>query len=723
MPDVDTSRILRAYLFAEAKHKGQTRESGVPYIEHPLAVAHILADLQMGPNTLVAGLLHDTLEDTKTTREELEREFGEEVAKLVEGVSKLKWPRQVFDPHQAAAQRREEVRKVAENLRKMLLAVAKDLRVMVIKLADRLHNMQTLDAVAPEKQRRVATETLQIYAPLAHRLGIWQIKSKLDDLAFKYLHPQEYEELSLRVVQTQERQQEINGLVAMLKDRILQHGIQAEVKGRPKHLWSIYQKMLKHELDLDQIYDLLAMRVITESENDCYQVLGIVHDLWMPVPALFYDYIAKPKPNGYRSLHTKVIGPNGQPLEIQIRTREMHHIAEFGVASHWRYKEGDERPVDVPRIERFQQQLQDLTNLRNNAEFLNEVMGDIASDQVFVFTPRGDVIDLPVGSTPIDFAYRIHTDLGNHCYGARVNGRLVPISHPLTSGDIVQVLTRPSAQPSRDWLAFAKSSGARSKIRAFLRRTRREEYAARGRELLEKESERNGMNRVFLNEHLPTVVAMVPQTSIDELYAAIGEGLVSVHSVIQKLRALQPDAPTGKEPFDTVAPLPEMRSIQVVGGTDVLTKRANCCEPLPGDDLLGYVSRGRGMIIHRSVCGNIRNYQQTEPERVQTIQWQPAQATSYPVTIRIEMTDRLGLLADISTFLGDARINIESALIRTLPDRTALIEMRVQVQHAQQLNAVFQRILSLGDVLAVYRREPKCKPPPKPPRNPKEPIK
>jgi guanosine-3',5'-bis(diphosphate) 3'-pyrophosphohydrolase len=710
MPEVDTSLILDAYFFAEKKHHGQKRRSGEPYITHPLAVAHLLADLQMGPKTLIAGLLHDTLEDTSTTREEIAQRFGETVAMLVEGVSKLKWPDEVFENSSEVAKQRAEVSKIAENLRKMLVAVAEDLRVMVIKLADRLHNMQTLDSMSESKRTRIATETLQIYSPLAHRLGIWQVKSQLDDLAFKYLHPKEYEELSAQVARTKERQEEVYQLVATLKERIMQQGIHAEVFGRPKHLWSIYQKMLTQEIDLDQIYDLIAMRVITDTENECYQVLGIVHDLWRPIPALFYDYIAMPKPNGYRSLHTKVIVPSGRPLEVQIRTWDMHQTAEYGVAAHWRYKEGDEKPTEnTPRMKQLQEQLSDLASLRGSTEFLNEVMRDIAADQVFVFTPKGDVIDLPMGSTPVDFAYRIHTELGHRCVRAKVNGKVVQLTHVLHNGDIVEVETKSQSRPSRDWLGFVRSSGARSKIRAYFRKMRHDEFVTRGRDMVEKEAERSGFTRTMLNERLPDIAKMMSLNTADDLLAFVGEGLASVQGVIQKLKGLQ-SVPVSEKPVETIVThAPAAQPVRIAGLDDVLHRRARCCDPVPGDDVVGYISRGRGIVIHRAVCGNIKNYLDEEPDRVVPVDWSIDSHGAYTVPIRLETVDRVGLLGDITTMMGDSKVNIVDVRVKGLPDRTVLIEMRVQVQNAQQLQVIFQKIRTLNDVIDVYRVEPKQK--------------
>jgi guanosine-3',5'-bis(diphosphate) 3'-pyrophosphohydrolase len=542
-PDADISRIVEAYLFAEERHHGQKRKSGEPYITHPLAVAHILADLQMGVNTVIAGLLHDVLEDTATTPEELEQRFGATVRQLVEGVSKLHHSERKLEIFNEASRRRMSIAKTADNLRKLLVAVAEDLRVMVIKLADRLHNMQTLDALPREKQVQIATETMQVYAPLAHRLGIYQIKSQLDDLAFKYLYPQQYRDISQKVAQTRtERQQEVLQLVHLLKERLWERGIRADVMGRPKHLWSIFRKMQQQQLDFSQIYDLIALRVLTDTVEECYMALGIVHELWKPIPSMFYDYIAAPKPNGYQSLHTKVIGPNERTLEVQIRTWQMHQVAEYGVAAHWRYKEGaDQKPIQLPSL---QQQLRDLADFKSNLEFLTSVFRDMATDEVFVFTPKGDLIDLPEGSTPIDFAYRIHTEIGHRCTGARVNGRIVPLDYKLRTGDVVEILTRQTPQPSYDWLRIVRTSSARSKIRAYFREARRAEFIAHGRDILERELARLRIPLATYRDALPEILKALNFRAEDDLYASIGEGLTSVQAVVQRLRSLPHPAPT-----------------------------------------------------------------------------------------------------------------------------------------------------------------------------------
>jgi GTP pyrophosphokinase len=701
-PDADTSRLVEAYLFAEERHHGQRRKSGEPYITHPLAVAHILADLQMGINTVIAGLLHDVLEDTSTTPEELEQRFGTTVRQLVEGVTKLHHSERQMEIFNEASRRRLSIAKSADNLRKLLVAVAEDLRVMVIKLADRLHNMQTLDSLPREKQIQIAADTMQVYAPLAHRLGIYQIKSQLDDLAFKYLYPQEYRELSQKVAQTRaERQQEVLQLVHILKERLWERGIRADVMGRPKHLWSIFRKMQQQHLDFSQIYDLIALRVLTDTVEECYLALGIVHELWKPIPSLFHDYIAAPKPNGYQSLHTKVIGPNERTLEVQIRTWQMHQVAEYGVAAHWRYKEGeDSKPLQLPSL---QQQLRDLTDFKSNLEFLTSVFRDMATDEVLVFTPKGDLIDLPEGSTPLDFAYRIHTEIGHRYAGARVNGRLVPLDYKLRTGDVVEILTRQTPQPSYDWLRIVRTSSARSKIRAYFREVRRAEFIAHGRSVLERELERLRIPLATYRETLPEILKALNFRTEDDLHASIGEGLTSVQAVVQRVRNLAPPtpAPTQEPPPATTGR--EIRAMQIEDADGYMTRRATCCYPLPGDELRGYISRGRGIIVHRAACPNLRALEEKEPERIMHIEWTPHKDHIYPVVLRFETLDRPGVLGDITTILGTAGVNIADVRVKRTPNLTAQIDIEVQVHSAPELRALTQKLASLEDVLAASR--------------------
>lgn len=708
LPQADTSKIVEAYLFAEERHHGQYRKSGEPYITHPLAVAHILADLHMGLNTVVAGLLHDVLEDTPTTPDELEQRFGSTVRKLVEGVTKLRQTVNKAELKNEASLSRFEISKTAENLRKLFLAVSEDLRVMVIKLADRLHNMQTLDTMPPEAQLRIAAETLQVYAPIAHRLGIWQIKSQLDDLAFKYLYPQEYREIRQKVERTRtERQAEVRQLIATLKERLWERGVRAEVTGRPKHLWSIYSKMKLQKIDFSQIYDLIALRIIVNTKEECYLALGVVHDLWRPIPALFYDYIAVPKPNGYQSIHTKVIGPEERTLEIQIRTWEMHQVAEYGIAAHWRYKEGenlraDQRPMAMPDL---QDQLRDLTDLRSNLEFLSSLFRDLTSDQVFVYTPKGDLIDLPEGSTPLDFAFRIHTEVGLRYAGAKVNGRIVSIDYQLRTGDRVEIITRPNPQPSYDWLSIVRTSSARSKIRSYLRALRRAEFAQIGRDQLERECSRLRISPNTLKEHLPEILKAMNFRSEEDLFASIGEGLTSVQAVTQRLRNLV-HLPDVSSPPPT--PTREIRTMHIEDADGYLTRRATCCYPLPGDELRGYITRGKGIAVHRASCAFLRAHEEQEPQRVMPIEWTPSgNGQTYPVSIVVEAMDKPGVLADITTILGSSNINISNVRVTQHPTKhTATINLVIGVRSAQELRVIFQKLHGIEEVLSLSRYQP-----------------
>ena len=631
----DAELLRRAYNYAAARHEGQSRRSGEPYITHPVAVTTILTELEMDDATLAAGLLHDVVEDCGVSRDQLAAEFGEEIADLVDGVTKLKLadfearsesePGARVDALPAAEpsgadaaealarkKRHGETTKSAANLRKILLAMAKDLRVMVIKLADRLHNMRTLGAMPEHRQKRVAQETLQIFAPLAHRLGIWQIKWQLEDLAFKYLNPDAYNELKQKLDKTRsQREKDIQAATETLKERLAAEGITAEFQGRPKHLYSIYNKMQKQTLDLGEIYDLIALRVIVPTVADCYHSLGIVHQVWMPLPGRFDDYIAKTKSNGYQSLHTKVIGPNGEPLEIQIRTTEMHRTADFGIAAHWQYKEGggSSKSKSASADKRFDNKLtllrQQLFDWQYDAkepgEFLRSVVGDLFTDQVFVFTPKGDVLDFPLGATPVDAAYRIHSALGQHCAGAKVNGKIVPLTYHFKNGDIVEILTRPNANPSLDWLASAKTSHARTKIKAYFRKLRYASNVARGRELIQKELERLHLDikALMSPDVLNKIGEQMNHPGQDDLLAAVGYGDAAIGSVVTRLRALVQETPhEDSRTFDrrTVNTHSVNTSKLQVGGDleDVAIVRAKCCQPVPGDEVAGYMTRGKG---------------------------------------------------------------------------------------------------------------------------------
>ncbi len=717
LPQADTSLVVRAYWVAEHLHKGQTRASGEPYITHPLAVAGILAELEMDVPTIAAGLMHDVVEDSRDdngdpqiTIDDIGQGFGGEIALLVDGVTKLSTHLDVerdfgdTTNHERRKRKRDEAMASA-NLRHILLAMSRDLRVMVIKLADRLHNMRTLDALPRERQIKIAAETQRILAPLAHRLGIWQIKWQLEDLAFKYLEPQKYEELAARVQRTRkEREEDINEAIRLLKERLEKAKLRAEVHGRPKHLYSIYQKMLREEIDIEQIYDLLAIRVIVDTIRDCYLALGIVHELWLPIPGRFDDYIAKPKPNMYQSLHTKVYGPHGQPLEVQIRTWEMHRTADFGVAAHWQYKEGT-TPEDryEQRMRLLRQQLFEWqADGKDSSEFLRSVINDLFNDQVFVFTPKGDVIDLVAGSTPVDFAYRVHTDIGNTCVGAKVNGRIVPLNYRFKNGDIVEIITRPNAHPSRDWLNFVKTSHARSKIKQYFRKQAHAESVARGREQLEREAERLGLDvrEVLKAEALEEVTRKLNLPNTEELYAAVGDGRYSAHSVLNRLL---PEVPAQPVLSPTGRMLEGETRLSVDGIDNVMIRRARCCTPLPGDEVVGYTTRGRGMTLHRRSCRNVQSYLQQEPERLVAVRWDSRSGAVYAASLHIEAADRTGLLSDIAEVFGESKTNITAVRTISLPSGVARIDLTVEVQNTAQLRSLMDRVRRISDVLDIRR--------------------
>jgi len=715
-PEVDEGFLRRVYEFAETAHEGQKRLSGEPYINHPLATASILTDLEMDTKSIAAALLHDVIEDAQVEFEKIAKTFGKETAELVDGVTKLKLadfePRvsepRVSEPETDGRKKRHaESNRGAENLRKIFLAMARDFRVMVIKLADRLHNMRTLSALPPARQIKVATETLQIFAPLAHRLGIWQIKWQLEDLAFKHLHPVEYEDIAERVSRTRnERVSHLNEAVTLINNRLRAEGIEAEIQGRPKHLYSIYQKMLKQEIDFNEIYDLTAIRIITNSVADCYHALGIVHDQWMPIRERFDDYIAKPKSNMYQSLHTKVIGPAGEPIEIQIRTWDMHRTSEFGIAAHWQYKEGsaaDQRFEE--KLSWLRQQLFDWqVDSKDDIEFLRSVTNDLFADQVFVFTPRGDVIDLPAGSTPVDFAYRIHSDLGNHIVGAKVNGRIVPLSYKFKNGDIAEVISRSNALPSLDWLTFAKTSTARNRIKVYFRKLHYGESVAKGHDILEKEVERQGLDRAELlrTENLHKVLASLNVQTEEDLFAAIGYGHTQALTVVHKLVAAQPPVESltvvGKR---TVGE--SKLGIAVGGVVDVAIHLSKCCTPVPGDEVIGYVTRGRGITLHRRGCPNVAAYMEREPDRLVEVQWDQAGGERFNTGLKIVSLDRVGLLNDIAALFSESKTNIRAAKMRAHPNKTATFDLTVEVVDLTHLNSLIEKLGRLSDIMEVRR--------------------
>ena len=713
IPHLNRELVTRAYDFAEQIHGGQTRRSGEPYIIHPLEVAHVLAELEMDEATVAAGLLHDTIEDgllerpngdiTPVTREDLTQRFGAEVANLVEGVTKLGALH--FHSH--------EVRQ-AENLRKMLLATARDVRVILIKLADRFHNMRTLKFMPPDDQKRIADETMRIFAPIAHRLGIWKIKWELEDLSLRALEPDVYREIQTKVNRTRAEREEVVGTaIQQLSERLAALGIEAEVVGRPKHFFSIYNKIKTQDVDFNQILDLEAIRVIVNTVQACYAVLGEVHSQWLPLPNMFTDYIAKPKPNMYQSLHTKVVGPHGQPLEVQIRTWEMHRIAEVGIAAHWHYKEGGSRDVEFERKLTWLRGLIDLqSEAKSEVDWLESLKVDLFKDQVFVFTPAGDIIDLPAGSTPIDFAYRIHTDLGARCAGAKVNGRLVPLTYQFSNGDVVEIIVRANQKPSLDWLKFVATHQARNRIKAYFRKANREENVQRGRQALEEECKRLGVHasEALKTEKLLSIAHKQNLGSTEDLYALIGYGELTAEGVLHRIRE---DLP--KRSFDELrttssamvdqGQLPIQVSASGIDG--VLFRLSKCCQPIPGDSIVGYVTRGKGVTIHRMDCPNLRTLRETptEAERLMVLDWQDTGEGIYQAELEIIALDRLGLLADIGAVLSETKTNIRSArMVSDGKKHVANITLTVDTSGVQNLQEIIARINVLSDIMQIHRR-------------------
>ena len=696
----EAEQIMRALAFAQQAHRGQSRASGDPYVAHPLAVATILADLKMDAPTIVAALLHDVVEDTPYTLDDIEERFGSEVAQLVDGVTKL---------DRLEERTREEEQ--AENLRKMFLAMAKDIRVILIKLADRLHNMRTLKHLTQDRVHRIAKETMEIYAPLAHRLGIFRIKWELEDLAFQHLHPDAFQEMKeLVATKRQLREAAVDEVISELKGRLQGVGMVSEVSGRAKHLYSIYLKMYRQGKNFAEIYDLVAVRVLVESVKDCYAVLGLVHSLWKPVPGRFKDYIAMPKSNLYQSLHTTVIGPHGEPLEVQIRTFEMHHTAEYGIAAHWRYKEGGKGDREFEqKLSWLRQLLEWQRDMRDASEFMETLKVDLFSDEVFVFTPKGDVVDLPAGATPIDFAYRIHTDVGNHCVGAKVNGRIVPLATALESGDIVEVLVnRKSPGPSIDWLSIVRTSQAKTRIRQWMRRERRHEHLARGHEMLERELKRQAFQ--LSPERLAEIVKRLGYGSVDDVAVALSEGNTSPPMLMARIRdELDREAKTS-HPIVPAAPVRARNPAAARSGSEILvrgqgrmlTRLARCCEPVPGDPIIGYLTRGRGVSVHRLGCPNEKELAK-DPERLIEVSWDATEAelAPHPVELRVYAWDRPGLLADVANVVADS--NIISAKARGYRDRTAIVEVHLEVRNLTQLTHLISRLENLAYVQHVDR--------------------
>lgn len=707
LPKAKCDDVTKAYQLAEEAHKDQRRVSGEPYILHPLAVAQILADMKIDTTTITASLLHDVVEDTSYTLDDIKKMFGKEVAFLVDGVTKL-----------SRLNYRTKEDQQLNSMRKMFLAMAKDVRVVVIKLADRLHNMRTLRYMRSDKQKRIAQETLEIFAPLAHRLGIFNIKWELEDLSFRYLEPDKYYDLVDQMKQKRHVREEIvNEAIDVLKKALDEAHIHCEINGRPKHFYSIYKKMKKDNRDLSQVYDLFAVRVIVDDVKDCYGVLGIVHSLWKPLPYRFKDYIAMPKPNNYQSLHTTVIGTRGQPVEIQIRTWEMHRIAEYGVAAHWRYKEGNQ----TANKDAFDEKMGWLRNLlewqdtSNPKEFVNALKLDAFSDEVFVFSPRGDVIDLPQGAIPIDFAYRIHTDVGHRCVGAKINGKIVPLDYKLKNGDIVEIITSKVGKPSLDWLNIVGSSESRSKIRSWFKKENREENIAKGLDALERECKRLGHDWKALNVggRLGRVAKQMNAGSEDDLVAAVGYGGFAVNTVLIKLLELhKKDLQKQEEKTNSLAALEKLKTkkpvkhngtgILVKGEPGLLVRLAKCCSPVPGDPIIGFITRGRGVSVHRADCPNV-THGQNDVDRLIDVEWDYDGNERFEVNMEIVAYDRTGIMAEIMATLAEMKISILSVNAKTSDTKNVTIHMGVSIKDLAQFEFVATKIRRLKDVYAVER--------------------
>jgi guanosine-3',5'-bis(diphosphate) 3'-pyrophosphohydrolase len=707
-PKADLGLIERAYTVAERAHEGQKRKSGEPYITHPIAVAQILADLGIGSKTVAAALLHDTVEDTAYTLDEVRHDFGDEIAMLVDGVTKLDKVK-YGDSTQA------------ETVRKMIVAMSKDIRVLIIKLADRLHNARTWGFVPAESAARKATETLEIYAPLAHRLGIQAIKWELEDLSFAVLYPKLYAEIESLVKQrTPQREEFVQTVIDFVNEDLKAAKIRGKVMGRPKQYYSIYQKMIVRGRDFDEIYDLVGIRVLVNSVRDCYAVLGSIHARWTPLPGRFKDYIATPKFNLYQSLHTTVIGPKGRAVEIQIRTHDMHQRAEYGVAAHWKYKErmNSGRATDTASADEADMAwLAHISDWQaetaDPGEFLDSLRFEIGAKEVYVFTPKGRVIGLPAGATPVDFAYAVHTEVGHRTMGAKVNGRLVPLESELNSGDVVEVFTskNPDSGPSKDWLMFVKSPRARNKIRQWFTKERRDEAIEQGRDAIARAMRKQNLplQKLMSQESFAEVAAQLKYDDVSSLYAAVGEGHVSTQSVIEKVVALVRDVSEGEDeaeiPISTrVRPLPRNSDsgVLVRGAPDILVKLARCCTPVPGDEIVGFVTRGSGVSVHQANCHNVQSLMR-EPERMIDVEWAPSSKSVFLVQIQIEALDRAGLLSDVTRVLSEHHVNILSANVSTSTDRLALSRFVFEMGDTTHLDRVLNAVRRIDAVYDVYR--------------------
>ncbi|WP_040950062.1 RelA/SpoT family protein [Gorillibacterium massiliense] len=705
----DLSRIREAYEFADQAHEGQRRKSGEPYIQHPLAVADILVNMQMDSESIVAALLHDVVEDTTVSLEKVRERFGETCASIVDGLTKLeKIKYKSKEEHQN------------ENYRKMFVAMAQDIRVILIKLADRLHNMRTLKYQSEESQRRIAEETLEIFCPIAHRLGISAIKWEMEDIALRYLNPQQYYRIAnLMQKKRTEREQYVAEVGATIKAKVEEMGIDADVSGRPKHIYSIYNKMTEKNKQFNEIYDLLAIRVIVDNIKDCYATLGIIHTLWKPMPGRFKDYIAMPKANMYQSLHTTVVGPSGEPLEVQIRTWEMHRTAEFGIAAHWAYKEG--APVPTGNFEDKMNWIREILELqsetRDASEFVESLKMDFFSDLVFVFTPKGEVIELPAGSVPLDFAYRIHTEVGNRTIGAKVNGRIVPLDHRLKNGDIVEILTsKHSYGPSQDWLKLAQSTHTRSKIKQWFKKEKREENVEKGRESIERELKRMGFEPAvaMTDDKMLEVAGKFNFNDIEDMLSAVGFGGITAAQIATRLTdKLRKEEEAANQlqltnEIKEVKAAPEKKSrpthgVQVKGVDNLLVRFARCCNPVPGDDIVGYITRGRGVSVHRADCTNIPNGEEEEENRLIEVEWADSVEASYSVEIEITGHDRRNFLNEVLQAVSESKTVLSAVSGRSDKNKMALVHMTIMIRNIDHLHQVVEKIKRIKDVYSVQR--------------------
>ncbi len=710
-PNADLGIVAKAYNFAEMAHSNaQTRFSGERYFIHPYNVALILADLHMDVQTVCAGLLHDVVEDTGITFDEIKREFGEEIANMVDGVTKL-----------SKVKYRNKEERQAESLRKMIVAMSKDIRVVIIKLADRLHNIRTLQYMPKEKQYQKAMETIEIYAPIANRLGIASIKWELEDLSLKYIDPEGYEDLLKKVQEKSEKRKDyISHIIEIINKKLQESGMEADIKGRPKSLYSIYKKMYYKNRLFEQIYDLIAIRIIVENIKDCYGALGIVHTLWKPVPGRFKDYIAMPKPNMYQSLHTTVIGPEGEPFEIQIRTLEMHRTAEYGIAAHWKYKEGiDDKTKYEEKLNWLRQMLEWQQETNDPQEFMEALKIDLYTDEVFVFTPKGEVINLPTGSTPIDFAYRVHTAVGNKCVGAKVNGRIVPLDAKLKTGDQVEILTsQSSVGPSRDWLKIAASSQAKSKIRKFFKDRDKDFNVEKGKELVEREIKKQGYQVADLlkDDWIKTVADKYNMSAASNLFAAVGSGGITESQIVNRLKLIYLEKNKDKLELDRIenlekslakSPQRERHTSGVIikGIDNIKVRFSKCCNPVPGDAIVGYITRGRGVSIHRADCTNIHDLSDSEDQRFIEVQWDNKEKATFISELQIKALDRPKLLQDITSLYVDAKLNAVSLNLRINKEKVAIVDIGFEINDIKQIEDLIKKMKKLDGVLEVYRNK------------------